>query len=485
MSFAFVPYYLYYLGLEAYGLIGFFSTLLAVFSFLDLGLSTALNRELALRSSSSADHATMRTVVRTFELVYGSIGIIIGGLVFALATPIARYWLNTTTLSFSEAETAIQLMGIVIALQWPNGLYSGGLLGLQKQVIANAIQAGIVTLRGVGAVLVLAFIAPTISAFFLYQAFVSLAAVLVTRSTLTSHLPPGKTMFEKGVLKAVWRFAAGMLGVSVTTIILMQTDKIILSGLLPMEEYSQYVLAYTMGAVAGFIGVSVHAAIFPRFSQLVAANEEVALQQTFLTQAQLLGAFVAAITLVIMMYAQELTYFWTKDAALASQIAPMTRVLAFGAALNAMMMVPYAVILAHGRSYYAFITNSIAIIFIVPLVYFLADANGASGASFAWPILNLGYVLVQAPIVLGILLPGTWWRWFKSGVLLPFIVAAAAVAPIRILCPNTLSPFSGFAVAILALIAALLSTALSSSECRRLIALFIPDILSDIKLSKK
>jgi O-antigen/teichoic acid export membrane protein len=243
MSFAFVPFYIYYLGLEAYGLIGFFATLLAVFSFLDLGLPTALNRELARRSSSSVDHGTMRTVVRTLELVYGGIGLIIGGLVFALAAPIVSYWLNTATLSAAQAETAIRLMGVVIALQWPTGLYSGGLLGLQKQVIANVILAGVTTLRGLGAILVLAFIDSTIAAFFAYQAFVSLAAVVVSRSILTSYLPPGKARFEIGVFKAVWRFAAGMMGVSVTTIILMQTDKIILSGVLPLEEYSQYVLA--------------------------------------------------------------------------------------------------------------------------------------------------------------------------------------------------------------------------------------------------
>jgi O-antigen/teichoic acid export membrane protein len=240
-----------------------------------------------------------------------------------------------------------------------------------------------------------------------------------------------------------------------------------------------------MGAVAGFIGGSVHAAIFPRFSQLVAANEKEALRQSFFTQAQLLGAIVAAIAVVIMMYAQELIHFWTKDAALASQIAPMTRVLAFGAALNAMMMVPYAVILAHGRSHYAFITNSIAVVFIVPLVYFLADAHGALGASFAWPILNLTYVLVQAPIVLGILLPGSWWPWFKSGVLLPLIVSASAVVPIRVLYPSTLPVFSGFVVAIFALMVALISTASVSPEYRRLIRIFTLSILSGLKLSGK
>ncbi|MEN8215666.1 MAG: hypothetical protein ABFS56_04685 [Pseudomonadota bacterium] len=44
MSLAFVPLYIKFIGVEAYGLIGFFVTLQAVFGLLDLGLSTTLFR---------------------------------------------------------------------------------------------------------------------------------------------------------------------------------------------------------------------------------------------------------------------------------------------------------------------------------------------------------------------------------------------------------------------------------------------------------
>ncbi len=47
MSLAFVPVYIKLLGIEAYGLIGFFLTLVAILSLLDLGLGTTLNRRLA------------------------------------------------------------------------------------------------------------------------------------------------------------------------------------------------------------------------------------------------------------------------------------------------------------------------------------------------------------------------------------------------------------------------------------------------------
>ena len=59
MLVALVPLYIRVLGIEAYGLIGFFTTLQAVFALLDLGLSTTLNRETA-RLSARADSAQER-----------------------------------------------------------------------------------------------------------------------------------------------------------------------------------------------------------------------------------------------------------------------------------------------------------------------------------------------------------------------------------------------------------------------------------------
>ena len=47
-----VPFYLKYLGIEAYGLIGFFVTTQALLSLLDMGMAPTINREVARCSAS-------------------------------------------------------------------------------------------------------------------------------------------------------------------------------------------------------------------------------------------------------------------------------------------------------------------------------------------------------------------------------------------------------------------------------------------------
>ncbi len=51
ISLAFIPLYISFIGIEGYGLVGVYLALFAVFSLLDLGLGTTLNRELASLSA--------------------------------------------------------------------------------------------------------------------------------------------------------------------------------------------------------------------------------------------------------------------------------------------------------------------------------------------------------------------------------------------------------------------------------------------------
>src|SRR6266851_2393778 len=107
MGIAFVPVYLHLLGIEAYGLIGFFLTLQSVLGIMDLGLSLTLNRELARASNLPDDGLRMANLLRTMELAYWAMSVAVGLLVVAVAPWIAKNWVNAVTLSGDAVESAI------------------------------------------------------------------------------------------------------------------------------------------------------------------------------------------------------------------------------------------------------------------------------------------------------------------------------------------------------------------------------------------
>ena len=70
MALLFFPIYIKFLGIEAFGLVGFFITLQILFSYLVTGLGTTVNRELARLSTQPGTDQKKRDLVRTLEVVY-------------------------------------------------------------------------------------------------------------------------------------------------------------------------------------------------------------------------------------------------------------------------------------------------------------------------------------------------------------------------------------------------------------------------------
>jgi O-antigen/teichoic acid export membrane protein len=189
MGLAFIPLYIKFMGIESYGLMGIFATLQVVFGLLDVGLGSTLTREMARLSALPSKEQEMRNLVRTLEILYWCIAVFVGTLVVSLSPLIAHHWINAGQLSPRTIEQALLIMGFVIALQMPIGFYSGGLMGLQRQVLLNAINISIGTLRGAGAVLILWLVSPTIHAFLLWQIFISIIHTFFLAMFIWRRLP--------------------------------------------------------------------------------------------------------------------------------------------------------------------------------------------------------------------------------------------------------------------------------------------------------
>jgi hypothetical protein len=200
------PAYLGLLGIEAYGLIGVFALLQTILALFDFGLGLTLNRELAALSHElRANSQLMRDTVRTFEIVYWLVGLLIGATVIAGAPFLATTWFHSSVLSTTATTIAIALMGLAIGVQWPSWLYQGGLLGLERHVTMNGILAGCAGVRWVGALLVLRFISPTIELFFAWQIIASAIQTLVLRLALARLLPEGRnSRFDRAILRSTF-----------------------------------------------------------------------------------------------------------------------------------------------------------------------------------------------------------------------------------------------------------------------------------------
>jgi O-antigen/teichoic acid export membrane protein len=440
-SIAFVPIYIKYIGIEAYGLIGFFSSLQIVLSLLDLGLGTAFSREIARLSASEGTQRDMKDLIRTFSLAYWGIAIVVA-VVFAGSAPfIAEHWFKSGGISKSVVRGATLLMGLGIAFRWPSNVYAGALSGLQKQVTCNILAIVYTTLRSVGAVAVLWLVSPTVIAFFLWQL---IATILVSISYIVmTHLVFPKTNFKPrfkiSLIKGLWKFAAGMATINICATILYQLDKILLSKLVSLEQFGYYTLASNLSY--SLIGVifPVTGAMYPRFTQIIAANNTSGLKKLYHYTCQVISILVVPLGVIIILFSREILLVWTHKPDIAAHAWLVLSFLTAGITLNAFMAVPYYLQAAYGWTKPLLIFNIGAVICFVPLIFFLVRSFGPVGGAAAWIITNVCYILVVINILHTKVLIGEKVRWYLEDVGKPVAIAVGLGILGRIAMPTSTS----------------------------------------------
>jgi O-antigen/teichoic acid export membrane protein len=448
------PLYIHFVGIEAYGLVGFFLTLVAVSSLLELGLSSSLNRELARLSAEPDGGDDARDLVRMLEVLYWGLASLMGIVVVLIAPLLSRHWFSDSELSAGTIHTTIVLMGLVLVCQWPIALYSGGLLGLQRQVALNVSLVVMMTVRNVGALLVLWLVSPTIQAFFVWQLIGTALHALVVRRLLWTSLPgtDHRARLRPQILSRVWRFAAGLSATSLLIVVLTQMDKVVLSKLLSLRDFGYYSLAALVASGLVYVFLPIFQAVFPQLSRLVALADERALSRLYHQACQLVAVVGIPIAAVIAVFSTEVMRVWTGDEVIVDHTHTVVTLLVTGTALNGLMNIPYALMLASGWTRLPFKLNLVAVIVFLPLLIVAADREGAVGAASVWVGVNAGYVLLGIGLLHRRLLRGERLRWLAQDVAAPLLAAAAVVIPARLLFP---SAGTAVTVVLLALVLAL------------------------------
>jgi O-antigen/teichoic acid export membrane protein len=471
-----VPLYIKILGIEAYGLVGFSTIIISLSnSIFDFGFSSTINRELARRSTQPQGVGEVRDFVRTLELIYWLIGLLVGAVVLVCAPFIASNWLNVAKLPMDTVQRSVMLMGIIVIAQWPLTFYQGGLLGLEKQVQLNVINTFMSTTRVLGSLLVLWFISSSIVSFFTWQAIISVIQVLITLTILWRNLPASdhSPRIDLGHIKKIWRFAAGVSATSLVTFSLSQMDKLFVSKLFSLEIFGYYTLANTLSNALKMASSPIFTAIFPRLTKLIALNNIEGLKTLYHKSCQLVAVIILPVTMVFSLFSYNLIFLWTGNEVASRFSASIASILILGTGINAITGLPYELQIAYGWTKLGFYKNLLALILMVPLNLFLIPRYGAVGAALPWIFLNSGYILVEIPIMHKRALKGEMGRWYREDFLLPLTAAALISVIGRVLIPPTLPNRIIILAMVFTLLVALAATAFVTPYVRSWISMQI------------
>lgn len=420
------PLYIRFLGIEAYGLMGFFVALQATVQIFDMGLGATVTREFARRRALNGRPTEARSLLRTVSVAYVALAALIG-LVVVLAAPfLASKVIHAEKLDARAVQDAVMLMGLLIPAMWAASLYNAALMGMERQVQVNVLRVALVTASALGAVLVLWLVAADIRALFLWHLCMGLVGWGVSAWMALRALPAEPARFRPELLRSLWRFAAGMSAITIGGTVLMQLDKWLLINLLPLSTYGHYVLAFALANALYLVITPLFTSIFPRMSLLHAQRNLSAQSHLYHSSAQYIAALVFSLATVISLFSESILLLWIRDAEVARSAAPIASILVWGTALNGLMNVPYALQLAEGRPSLALKLVALKLVLFAPTIVLLTTEFGATGAATAWLALNAVYVAVGIPLTHVQLLRGEAMVWLAKDVI-PAAVAALAV----------------------------------------------------------
>lgn len=426
-----VRVYLELLGMEAYGVIGFFLSLQGLLQVLDAGLAPAVNRELA-RSQALGRLDAARTLLRTLGVIYWCVGATIALGLVLLSSGIANMWLNARALNVEELTKAIMLMALIVAVRWPVAVYYNALIGLGQLGRASLFSAALSTVSIGCSIAALTFISADLTTLFTVQAIVALAGVLVIQRLAWHAIGErSSARFSWRALSEIWRFSLGMGGVTLTAVVLTQLDKVLLSRLLPLHAFGEYMIAATLTAGLLLLVSPLMGIIFPRFSALVAGDHYKELKALYREGSQLFGFLFIPIVLAIALFGTEIVWVWTGHHDTALRVAPIMALLAVGYGINGMMFFPYALQLALGFSRIPLAINLAMMSIMVPLIFTLTTAYGAIGGAAAWPILQIAYLIVGTAVTHHYSDQGSALRWILRSIVAPLAIGLAVLLGFR------------------------------------------------------
>lgn len=434
-----LPFYLEFLGAEAYGLVGFFTLLHTWLALLTAGVSPMLARQVAhARGLEDLGRSKFRELLRSIELVVLALALVTALIVWLASPWLATQWLTVKTLPLTDVAYCIALMGVMVGLRWGASLYVSGLSGMERQVWLNGFGMGFATLRFGAAYILLRWVTHDPTHYFEFQLLVSMLEFGVVAGQFYRSQPPGSGASDPGwhfswpALREVLPFTLGIAYTSMLWVLMTQSDKLILSHVLTLAEYGYFALVVLIANGVLQFSAPINQAVLPRLTLLLSQGGESAMLTLYRKTTQFVVVAVSAVSGMLAMFPQQILYALTGNQAAAQWGAPALTWFALGNAILVVVGMQYVLQYAYGKVRMHVINTTINAAIQVPILAFVALNYGVLEVAIAWFAIRLVTFFIWPPIVHHKFAPGLHWVWLSRDVAMPLLGVALGLALVEL-----------------------------------------------------
>jgi len=430
------PLYLKNLGFDGYGILSFWLMMQVMMGLLDMGIGATMIRKFANPSSDNTQVKYKHDLLRTIEIFYWGISMVLLLATIILSDRVGTNFLNSKIYSHSQVIQIVKLIGVALAFQLPCGVYLSCLSGLQIHGKMNAIQIVGTIFRHCLGILILIFISD-LTLFFVFQIFISFFQTAISRWIIWNEIKrniTSKPEFNLSILKSIWRFSIGMAFTSLTAVLLANVDKLVLSKMVTTGELGKYSIAF---AATGILQLGIqpfYRSFFPRYSELVSAGESIELEKEYFESNRIVAIFIITIGIIGFIFANELFSIWLQKI-IDSELINVFRVLIFSITLSGLMWLPAAFQQSHGWTKLHIIMISSATIIGTPIMILLIPKVGIIGATTVWLIHGVSEITIGLWLMHRRLLIGKFIPWIVDVIIPPLLIGLSIVVISKMMFP--------------------------------------------------
>jgi O-antigen/teichoic acid export membrane protein len=253
----------------------------------------------------------------------------------------------------------------------------------------------------------------------------------------SAHCDVRKPRFRWQKLKNSWRYATGMLSLSLISSILLQSDKLAVSKMLSLEVFGVYLVAVALAAIPRVLAASIGTAILPQYTSLAEVGDKAKLVVVYRRSTALLSVIIIPLGITLALFSRELVFGWTGSLMIAQEAQYAASLLLIAEVVQSLMLLPYFLALAYGHLKLNVQIGIASIVVIGPLLFLLISEYGVNGAAMASLILNSTTLPVYVFLIHKSLLPGELRHWYLSTFINPLRTTIPIVIIAKFIYPDT------------------------------------------------
>lgn len=385
--FLLTPVYIYYLDIDSYAVIAFYTLVISIITLADAGVASAVTREFSLNNGKDYKYNILKKIEKIYWLIFLLIGIIIA----INSKKIVEVYLKTNEIDGGYLSNCVVLIAIGASIQLISSIYFGALFGVGRQVTANIIQIIWTTSKSLMVIPLFIFYESSLYVFFIWQIACNIFYVIFLRYVIFKEIKPKLGMNSNITIpKEMIRYIGGMFLISMFSALNMQADKIIVSYYFSLKEFGQYWIASYLSQLCIFIGVPMAAFLFPILSKY--HNDQNGIKKIFIKYTNLLYYVVFPLSVFIFLYSGEILNIWMshlgKDI-ISNEMPFLVKCLSIGSLFFAMQMPFYYTLLAKAQTKYVVYQTMFQMIVGVSLLIYFSNYKGFVSLGVPWLVVNL------------------------------------------------------------------------------------------------